>query len=148
MKNSNEIIAQKLHSFINQILFFEKKNIFNFEGIKLYPSEIHLILIISEEPTNATQMAEKLNVTKGAVSQTISRLEKKGILIKTKDPNYKNELTLTFTKFGKQVFNQYKKMISTIDKQFIESISEYNAGEQKVIINFLDNLNKLFSNIG
>jgi DNA-binding MarR family transcriptional regulator len=58
---------------------------------------IHLILVMSEQPTNATQMAQALHVTKGAVSQTISRLKKKGIIKKDKDPYLKNELTLMFT---------------------------------------------------
>jgi DNA-binding MarR family transcriptional regulator len=43
-----------------------------------------------------------LQLTKGAVSQTISRLCKKGVLQKTKDPFQKNELTLCLTPLGQK----------------------------------------------
>ena len=49
---------------------------------KLYPSEIHLLLLIdAQSQLNATGLAERLGLTKGAVSQTLTRLEKKGVLI-------------------------------------------------------------------
>lgn len=147
MKKLHDRISRKIHEFINKIIFLEKKNIFKFEGLSLYPSEIHLILIISEKPTNATQMAEMLNVTKGAVSQTISRLEKKGILQKEKDPYYKNELTLTFTPLGKRVFDRYKQMRASMGSKLKEDISSFNNNEQKVIDKFLDHMLKIFNQI-
>lgn len=143
METLNDKIARKLNDFINQIIFLEKKNVFRFRGLKLYPSEIHLILVMSEAPTNATQMAGMLGVTKGAVSQTITRLEKKGILKKEKDPYLKNELTLSFTPLGKEVFDRYTEMSRTMDQAFREKISRFSHDELGVIDRFLDHLGEL-----
>ncbi len=143
METMHDRIAGKLHEFINKIIFLEKKNVFNVEGLKLYPSEIHLILVMSEKPTNATQMAEKLHITTGAVSQTISRLVKKGVLEKTSDPYLKNELTLSFTPFGRRVFEKYKQMSEAMDSKFKKKMSSFNNKELLTIDRFLDHLIEL-----
>ena len=79
MNTMNEMIKGQLQRVINKILFMKKKSLFLFQGVELYPSEVHLMLLIKgERATNATKMAAQLGVTKGAVSQTLSRLEKKG----------------------------------------------------------------------
>lgn len=143
METMQEKIICKLNEFINKIIFLEKKTVFEFKGVKLYPSEIHLILLAHEKPTNASQMARELGVTMGAVSQTMSRLEKKGILKKEKDPFFKNELTVKFTPFGKTVFSRYKKMSETIEKKFKNSTAMFNQKELETINAFLDQICKL-----
>lgn len=140
MSTMHDKIAKKLHDFVNKILFFEKRKVFKCEGLTLYPSEIHLILIMSEQPTNATQMAEALHVTKGAVSQTITRLEKKGVLRKNKDPYYKNELTLTFTELGQKIFKQMKDMSNKMDKDLHDKLQDFDNSELKTINSFLERL--------
>lgn len=143
METKSDKIQRKLNEFINKIIFLGKNNTFEFKEIKLYPSEIHLILIMNEAPTNATQMAQMLNVTKGAVSQTITRLENKGILIKKKDPFLKNELTLTFTPLGWEVFEEYSRKSQGIDKRFRKKLSRFKEDELEVVDRFLDEILQL-----
>ncbi|MGD9182483.1 MAG: MarR family transcriptional regulator, partial [Desulfobacterales bacterium] len=98
MKTSVDIIKNQIMRVINKIIFSEKKKVMKFKGISLYPSEIHLLLVIKNDiDSNATKIAKQLSLTKGAISQTLSRLEKKGIIFKTKDPYNKNELNLSLT---------------------------------------------------
>ena len=143
METSHEKIHRKLNEFINKLIFLEKKTVFEFKGVKLYPSEIHLILLAHDRPTNAGKMARELGVTMGAVSQTVSRLEKKGVLKKEKDPYLKNELTVMFTPFGKEVFRKYKKMSETLEKKFKDNTAMFNQKELETIDRFLDQLGKL-----
>ncbi len=140
MDTLQDKIGRKLHDFINKILFLEKRNVFHFEGVRLYPSEIHLILVMSDKPTNATQMAEALHITKGAVSQTISRLVKKGVMKKTTDPYSKNELTLTFTPLGERVFDKYKELDRTMDVRLKEKLSSFSQDELLVLDRFFDQM--------
>ncbi len=140
MAPKTDKINRKLARFIDKIVFLGKKNIFEFKGLKLFPSEIHLILIMNETPTNATQMAQMLDVTKGAVSQTITRLEKKGILKKEKDPYLKNELTLLFTPFGLEVFNKYRRINLALENKFKERLSRFNEEELEVVDRFMDEI--------
>jgi DNA-binding MarR family transcriptional regulator len=73
MKTTNKTVIHHLQRVINKILFLKKKNLFQFQGVKFYPSEVHVMLVIEEKrATNATRMAEQLGVTKGAVSQTLT----------------------------------------------------------------------------
>ncbi len=65
MAPKTDKINRKLARFIDKIVFLGKKNIFEFKGLKLFPSEIHLILIMNETPTNATQMAPDAGRDKG-----------------------------------------------------------------------------------
>jgi DNA-binding MarR family transcriptional regulator len=99
-------LTSQVQLIINQLLFLEKRKNLTFEGISLYPSEIHLMLETKgDQAVNATKIADKLGITKGAVSQTLARLEKKGIIEKIKDPYNKNELSIILTPMGKRAPN-------------------------------------------
>jgi DNA-binding MarR family transcriptional regulator len=129
---------EKLQTIFNQILFLERKNLLKSGDITLYPSEIHLLLVVNrDQPSNATKMAESLGITKGAVSQTLTRLVKKGILIKNKDPYNKNELTVSLTLAGKKAYDQYEKKCLSLFNQFENCFSNFSASEREIIYRFL-----------
>jgi DNA-binding MarR family transcriptional regulator len=71
------------------------------------------------------------------VSQTLARLEKKGVLRKTKDPYKKNELTLTFTAFGAKAFAHYSALADGIAKKHEQCLKGFGDGEKAVIERFL-----------
>jgi DNA-binding MarR family transcriptional regulator len=141
-------IKEQIAQVINTIVFKEKKQVFKFKGVTLYPSEIHLLLMIENEiDTNATQIAKQLGLTKGAVSQTLSRLEKKGIIVKTKDPYNKNELTLNLTDSGKKAY----ELCQSIQSSFLAAQDDYleklNSKEKGVVLNFLIHLGKTMDDL-
>lgn len=141
MKEANVHVLRQLQRVINKIIHMEKNLKFQFEGITLYPSEIHLLLIIDEKyATNATRMADQLGITKGAVSQTLTRLEKKGVLIKSKDPNNKNELTLEFTPLGAQAFKHYKKQTDRFAAAHNQYLETFTDREKSIIQQFLSHM--------
>ena len=133
-------ISNQLFRVINKIIFLEKKNIFEYSGIKLFPSEIHLLMLLSvddNQSTSATNIANKFGISKSAVSQTISRLIKKGVITKDKDTYNKNELIISFTSFGKKAFAQYKEKQAFNQRNindYLNAISEHDRG---VINDFL-----------
>lgn len=148
MNITNETIVKQVLGFVNKVLFIEKKKAFEYRDVKLYPSEIHLILLAhQEQATNATIMAEKLGVTKGAVSQTLSRLEKKGILRKIKDPYNKNELTVEFTTLGQQAIVEYLKMMAGVHQKYEQHLVALTDDEREVISRFLSHLTAVFDEI-
>ena len=80
-------LAGQIRRVTNRLIFLEKRSVFRHEGLRLHPSEIHLMQVIAEHPDlNAGEMAQKLGVSNGAVSQTLARLERKGVIKKAKDP--------------------------------------------------------------
>jgi DNA-binding MarR family transcriptional regulator len=71
MTTTNEEIKEQIIQVINKTIFKEKKKIFKFKEVSLYPSEVHLMLVIKNKiDTNATEIAKQLGLTKGAISQT------------------------------------------------------------------------------
>lgn len=138
MEISTDKIKKQIIQVINKTIFKEKKKIFKFKEVSLYPSEVHLMLVIKNDiDTNATEIAKQLGLTKGAVSQTLLRLEKKGIILKTKDPYNKNELTLSLTGFGEKAY----ELCQSSQASFIEAHEDYlaklDSKEKEVILNFL-----------
>ncbi len=143
MKTSADRIKNQIIQVINKIIFSEKKKVMKFKGISLYPSEIHLLLVITDDiDTNATKIARQLGLTKGAVSQTLSRLEKKGIIYKTKDPYNKNELTLSLTDVGKEAYELCQTTKMAFIEAYDELLSTLNSKEKEVVLNFLLHMEK------
>jgi DNA-binding MarR family transcriptional regulator len=136
-------LMKELQTIINKILFLERKNLLRLKDITLYPSEIHLLLVVNrDQPSNATKMAEKLGITKGAVSQTLTRLERKGILIKSK-----NELTVSLTATGKTAYDQYEKIRLSLFNQFESCFSNFSVSEREIIYRFLLSLESALDKI-
>ena len=148
MNNNNISLAEQILRISNKLIFLEKKSIIKHGDLKLYPSEIHLIDVIAKgQDINASKMAVRLGVTKGAVSQTLARLEKKGILYKTKDPQNKNELTVHFTQLGKKILEEQRKLRTTFYEQYAKYFSNISEEEEVIIIGFLKKMGDLFDGL-
>lgn len=148
MENSQRDVSNQLFRLINKIIFLEKKNIFDYEGVKLFPSEIHVLLSIEDQQsTNATKLATKLGISKSAVSQTISRLEKKRVIIKDKDPYNKNELILSLTIFGDKAFAQYKKKQASNRLHFNQYLNTLSDDNSEMIHNFLQKVTAMLDQL-
>ncbi|MFH1841618.1 MAG: MarR family transcriptional regulator [bacterium] len=138
------LIAQ-VEGIVDKILNVEKGHSFEIEGTRLYPSEIHLLLRIAAEPgINATGLAERLGLTKGAVSQTLSRLEKKGLLLKSRDAARKNELILEFTTLGRQTVEHFQGVQAKLRQRYDSFFASLSEADREVIHRFLSHLNGIF----
>ncbi len=148
MAIKNEDLVQQIERVINKFIFLEKKRRFPYGDIDLYPSEIHLMFCVKEkQATNATKMAERLGVTKGAVSQVITRLVKKGILVKSRDPYAKNELTVSFTPLGEKAVEEFWQMKNEIHQQYDHYLATLNSQELDTLTRFLTYLEEMLSSL-
>lgn len=79
-------------------------------GVPLYRTEIHTIRAIGENPRiNVTKLAEHMGVTKGAVSQTIAKLARKGLVRRTRAPDNAREVLLELTDLGWTGFSSHEQ---------------------------------------
>ena len=79
-------------------------------GVAMYRREIHTIQAIGKNPgVNITSLAEHMGVTKGAISQIIKKLTKKGLVRKTYAPGNAKEVILELTDLGLIGFHNHKK---------------------------------------
>jgi DNA-binding MarR family transcriptional regulator len=143
MNTAIDKIKKQIIRVINKTIFKEKKKIFKFKGVSLYPSEVHLMLVIKNDiDTNATEIAKQLGLTKGAISQTLLRLEKKGVILKRKDPYNKNELTLSLTGFGEKAYELCQSSQASFMEAHENYLAKLDSKEKEVILNFLLHMEK------
>jgi DNA-binding MarR family transcriptional regulator len=141
-------LAGQIRRVTNRLIFLEKRSVFRHEGLRLHPSEIHLMQVIAEQPDlNAGEMAQKLGVSNGAVSQTLARLERKGVIKKAKDPSLKNRVSATFTASGKEAIQRFEENQASS----VEAFSNYLAGlserERQVIGSFLSSVDEFLNGL-
>lgn len=80
-------------------------------GHILHRAEIHAIAAIGRQNgLNLTQLAEDLGVTKGAASQMISRLIKKGLVSKTPAPETRREVVLELSERGWRGYRAHQEL--------------------------------------
>jgi len=142
----NKLISLKIRKIIDKILFTERKKYFHFEDVRLFPSEIHLILYIYEhegKAKNATKIARYVGVTKGAISQNLSRLEKKGILVKEKDHMNKNELNLCFTNKGEKLLKHFLLFQDKFLRIHNKTLKKFTEDQKSTILEFLSSLDEI-----
>lgn len=98
------------------------------EDESLFMREAHFVVALgTEEHITMSEMAERLNVTRGAVTQIANRLEKKGYVVRTKDHDDKRQTTIVLTKKGKAFCAEHiaydRQRYLTISK-FLEEFSD------------------------
>lgn len=91
-------------------------------GVPLYGSEIHTIQAIGKSTgINVTQLAEKMGVTKGAVSQMVSKLVEKGMVQKAHAQDNAKEVVLDLTELGRIGFRNHERF----DMDVLDTVREY-----------------------
>ncbi|EJO5347385.1 MarR family transcriptional regulator [Clostridium botulinum] len=120
--NNKTKISYTLLRIAKELIDIEKKTRNYGTDQQLFEAEIHMIKAIKEnEGIHVTGLADILGVTKGAVSQIILRLEKKGMIIKEKDIKNQSRLVLKLTPKGEIAHINHEKFHLEFD-QFVNEI--------------------------
>ena len=77
---------------------------------------------------------EYLSITKAAVSQILSSLEKRGLLIRNTDPSNRRNLILTLTFAGKAVLEEKDMEVDTRIGEIIRALGEDEAKQLTYLI--------------
>jgi DNA-binding MarR family transcriptional regulator len=141
-------LAGQISRVINRLIFLEKRSVLRHGGLRLHPSEIHLMQVISEYPeANAGEMAQRLGVSNGAVSQTLARLERKGVIKKSKDPSLKNRVTAAFTASGKEAMERFEAQQASSRESFSNYLTGLSKSEREVIGSFLSRIEEFMGGL-
>jgi len=80
MKKEEEKIVQAFKRLIH-VLTTGKRTSYEYGDTTLYKAEVHILEIIGKNPAiTASDIVNDMKITKGAVSQIISKLSRKGLL--------------------------------------------------------------------
>lgn len=109
---------------------------------KLHYSEIHMIVFIYENPKmHISQIAREQNITRGAVSQTVNRLEKKGFLTKKISEENQSIMELILTEKGIVAYNSHEADKSKFFDIIKSSLGRDNDDfTEKIVCDFLLNV--------
>lgn len=108
----------------------------------LYSAEVHMIEMIGfYEVITTTKLAEKLNITKGAVSQITRKLLEKDLIMKIPSTEKNNEVLISLTDKGRIVYsyhqNMHKEMLKKIDL-VLSNLSDEGKMSLDQIIQIID----------
>ncbi len=97
----HRILREHNLTSVATVNFFEKPHKYT-EDDSLYMREVHFVVEVGSmgSPT-MSEVANRLNVTQGAVTQMATRLEKKGYVMRQKDSQDKRVTTISLTEKGK-----------------------------------------------
>ncbi|MGG0257661.1 MarR family winged helix-turn-helix transcriptional regulator [Bacillus mycoides] len=120
------------------LLFQELKDEFGLTG----QQESMLFYINLNENTTANNIASTFNISKSAVSQVLSKLEKQKMISKQVNPNNKREYYLTLGPNGSKYIDRLselddvliEKYFSKIDIEALEQMTETLTKINKVIL--------------
>lgn len=90
-------------------------------GTNLYMREVHFLIAANpEQPVSITEVANRLEVTLGAASQMATKLEKKGLVFRSPDPEDRRRTMVSLTEAGIRLYQEHLEY----DKKSVEALSE------------------------
>ena len=109
----------------------------------LYHAEIHMIKSIKEnEGIHVTGLADMLGVTKGAVSQIIQKLERKGMIVKDTDPRNLSRLVLRLTAEGETAYAHHEELHQKFDGLFNAALKNASEENKAFLYSFFNSLDE------
>lgn len=112
----------------------------------LYMREVHfLVALDSKEQPTMSEMANQLNVTQGAVTQMVTRLEKKGYVVRSKSSRDRRQTTVSLTERGKELCTEHiaydrQKYLNTS-----ELLIDFSDEELQKFIRYEQRIQKIFT---
>lgn len=110
----------------------------------LHLSEIHMIMLIGNNAgVHVSELARSAGITRGAVSQVVAKLEKKGLIKKMGDPEHSLKMVPELTNKGKVAYYTHEQYHEEIDNELYEYLRNLTDEQIAVIEDFLINTEKM-----
>ena len=145
MKNEKLIIHDKFQSILSLAKKMEKVQKSFGTGEMMSHSEIHLLEIVGDtKGLSVTDISRHLGITKGAVSQSLKRLDKKGFITKETDPENLSRSIVSLTSKGQTAYWSHKHWHETMDGGFLKYLDELDDESFEIIVDFLVRVESFF----
>lgn len=141
----------ELSKLVNQYNKLENMPFDTGLGDCLFPSELNMIEAIhTNKGRTVTELCIYFGITKGAVSQTITKLISKGYVSKTRSLSNKKELIIELTQKGIQAFDRHDQFHRHMDEEIAEYIKTIPADHMqdfKQMLSFISQHIEKYSNL-
>jgi DNA-binding MarR family transcriptional regulator len=137
-------LAERLLRVLNKFVQNEKKpRRFGVDEL-LHPSEIHMVMLIGDNPgVHGAELARIAGVTRGAISQILAKLEKKGLVQKIEDPANSLKKVPALTNKGKVAYYAHEHYHEEMDADLYAYVNRLTDAQVTDIENFLRELEKM-----
>lgn len=99
--------------------------------------QIEILLLLGGRPMSIKEIAQNLNITSGAVTQTINKLVIGGIITRTIDPLDKRKSLVGFSSNGKQ---RFEKISSAYVQRFGLILSNVEDNEVQSLLSITNKI--------
>lgn len=137
-------IIGNLYNTINNIKLRQKEPMI-LKGIDgLNKADIKFIDTISlNQNQNATTLATILNVSRGAITQIVNRLEQIDVVERVPVKGNRKEKIIQLTSLGKEIKKEKDKNHQNANREMCNFLKSLEANELKAIMMFLNKINTL-----
>ena len=143
MEKEEKRISHQFFRIASQFSEMERKTQLSLEDETFVYAEMRLVKIIKEQPNiHVKAIAEKLGITKGAVSQMAKKLERKGVLWKEKDEENQSRVFLRLTEKGERLYQVHGAYHRELDDFVKETLAQASEENKQFLLAFLDRLEK------
>lgn len=127
-----ECLYDALIRLLNMAAAIEKEPVDIGGGVYLHASEVHFIDILGRYPgENLSCAAKRLGITKGAVSQTALKLEKKGCIKRVKVEGDGKKITAVLTDTGNKAFLWHRNYHAVMNEKILSFSGKLDDDEFK-----------------
>lgn len=103
-------------------------------GMDLFPAEIHMLTAVDlRNEAGVTELAEEFGITKGAVSQLVGKLVKKGLLVKETNPEHGARVVIKTTELGHAASENHLAFHKKHDEAFLEYMAQLDETSYEAI---------------
>lgn len=107
-------------------------------GIALCTAETHVLAVVGEhKKIAAVQLAEVLGVTKGAISQTVKKLEAKGLVEREIVDMGRIQSVLKLTDTGKEICEEHQKNHIEIMRELYGYMDSFPKDTRDILAQFV-----------
>ena len=112
-------------------------------NVSIYHSEIHLVSAIARNPgIHVRGLAERMGVASASVSETVRKLEKKGLVRKEISPDNQSRLSLYLTKKGELAHEEHTRYHKILEHIVEDALSDASDAQVEFITTFFADLLK------
>lgn len=143
-----KLIVDSANLYQNILVLPQNFNVSS-RSYSLFPSELKVLDMIGRFPEiNLTQLANKIGISKSAISKCTSKLLEKSLIKKEKSAVNTREVVFTLSEDGQSVFSQLGSAHADLFKpvnEVIENLSSQEIDElQRIFSDFYSSLNEIF----
>lgn len=114
------------------------------KGVEISTREAHTIQAIGEQgPLCVKDLATRFGVSKSAASQMVSKLARKGFIVKQSSAHSNKEIELSLTPMGWQAFRAHEQAHSRDMNRIVEAMENFSPAEIETLKKLLETFSEI-----